>query len=82
MRAKPKPDFWTRNERICWLCVLMEEFIGVQSLEYVPVVVSGMESVFNAPILKSARQAIFNIRQMSLNYVTRNSVKYAVALYN
>lgn len=82
MRAKPKPDFWTGNERICWLCVLMEEFIGVQSLKYVPVIVSGMESVNNAPILKSALQAIFNIRQMSLNYGTRNSVKYAVALYN
>ncbi|MDJ0536879.1 MAG: hypothetical protein QNJ70_31070 [Xenococcaceae cyanobacterium MO_207.B15] len=82
MRAKPQPAFWTGNERICWLCVVMEEFVGVQSLEYAPVVMSGMESVYNAPILESARQAIFNLRQMSLNYATKNSLEYAVAIYN
>ncbi len=82
MRAIPKPDFWTGNDRICWLCVLMEEFVGVRSLEYAPVIMSGMESVFNAPLLEGSRQAIFNLRQMSLNYVTKNSLEYAVALYN
>ncbi len=77
-----KPDFWLGHDRICWLCVLMAEFIGVNSLEYAPVIMSGMESVFNAPKLKLARQAIFNLRQMSLNYVTKNSLEYAVAIYN
>ena len=77
-----KPEFWKGNDRICWVCVLMEDFIGVQSLEYTPVIMSGMESVFNAPLLKHARQAIFNLRQMSLTYVTKTSLEYAVALYN
>ena len=77
-----KPEFWKGNDRICWVCVLMEDFIGVRSLEYTPVIMSGMESVFNAPLLKHARQAIFNLRQMSLTYVTKTSLEYAVALYN
>lgn len=77
-----KPEFWKGNDRICWVCVLMEDFIEVRSLEYAPVIMSGMESVFNAPLLKHARQAIFNLRQMALTYVTKNSLEYAVALYN
>jgi len=60
----------------------MKEFIGVESLEYVPVIMSGMASVYNATILEPAKQAIFNLRQMSLSYVTKNSIEYAVALYN
>ena len=77
-----KPDFWKGADRICWLCVLMEEFIETDSLEYAPVVMSGMASIFNAPTLIQARQAIFNMRQMSLAYVTAQSVKHAVAIYN
>ncbi|MBK1990122.1 hypothetical protein A0J48_021770 [Sphaerospermopsis aphanizomenoides BCCUSP55] len=77
-----KPDFWKGAERICWLCVLMEEFIGTDSLDYAPVVMSGMASILNAPALKQARQAIFNMRQMSLTYVTKQSVKHAVEVYN
>jgi len=77
-----KPDFWKGAERICWLCVLMEEFIGTNSLDNAPVVMSGMASILNAPALRPARQAIFNMRQMSLTYVTQQSVKHAVDLYN
>ncbi|MBC1235727.1 hypothetical protein [Nostoc sp. 2RC] len=77
-----KPDFWQGADRICWLCVLMEEFIGTDSLEYAPVVMSGMMSILNAPRLEQARQAIFNMRQMSLTYVTKHSVEHAVAIYN
>lgn len=77
-----KPDFWKGADRICWLCVLMEEFIGTNSLERAPVAMSGMASILNAPAFKKARQAIFNMRQMSLAYVTQQSVKHAVALYN
>lgn len=76
-----KPDFWKGADRICWLCVLMEEFIGTDSLAYSPVVMSGMASILNAPALKQARQAIFNMRQMSLTYITEQSVKHSVALY-
>ncbi|MEM7591940.1 MAG: hypothetical protein AAF383_10570 [Cyanobacteria bacterium P01_A01_bin.83] len=76
-----KHDFWTGYDRLNWLCVLMEEFIGVRSLKNAPVIMSGMASVYNAPNLRHARQAIFNLRQMSLNYVTKNSLEYAVALY-
>ncbi|MBD2085537.1 hypothetical protein NDI49_14145 [Trichocoleus sp. ST-U3] len=77
-----KPDFWKGANRICWLCVLMEEFIGTNSLKYAPVVMSGMASILNAPALSSARQAIFNMRQMSLELVTEPLVKHAVAIYN
>jgi len=77
-----KPDFWTGADRICWLCVLMAEFIETNSLEYAPLTISGMASVVNAPALAKARQAIFNMRLMSLAYVTEQSVKHAVAIYN
>lgn len=76
-----KHNFWTGHDRLNWLCVLIEEFIGVRSLKNTPVIMSGMASVYNAPNLIRARQAIFNLRQMSLNYVTKNSLEYAVALY-
>ena len=76
-----KHNFWTGYDRLNWLCVLMEEFVGVKSLKNAPVIMSGMASVYNAPNSIRARQAIFNLRQMSLNYVTKNSLEYAVALY-
>lgn len=79
---RTKPDFWRGNDRICWLCVLMEEFVGVKSLEYAPALMSGMASIFNAPVMERARQAVFNMRQISLAYVTLQSVKLAIALYN
>ncbi|MEH2146876.1 hypothetical protein [Nostoc sp.] len=79
---RTKPDFWKGVDRICWLCVLMEEFIDTNSLEYAPVIMSGMASILNAAVLEQARQAIFNMRQMSLTFVTRQSVQHAIALYN
>jgi hypothetical protein len=79
---RTKPDFWTGVDRICWLCVLMAEFIETNSLEYAPLTISGMASIINAPALAKARQAIFNMRLMSLAYVTEQSVKHAVAIYN
>jgi len=60
----------------------MEGFAGTNSLEHAPALMSGMASVYNAPILRAARQAIFNMRQMSLAFVTPHSIKHAVALYN
>lgn len=80
MRAKP--DLWGANERVCWLCVLMEDFVGVNSLEYAPEIMSGLASVIRAPVLARARQAVFNLRQITLAFATRESVKHAVALYN
>jgi pPIWI RE three-gene island domain Z len=77
-----KPDFWQGTDRICWLCVLMEEFIGTNSLEHAPAVLSGMASILNAPALKQARQAIFNLRQISLSFTTLQSVKHGIAIYN
>ncbi|MEL7356837.1 MAG: hypothetical protein AAFN40_09785 [Cyanobacteria bacterium J06560_6] len=77
-----KPDFWKGPNQICWLCVLMEAFVGSQSLEYAPAIMSGMGSILNAPMLREARQAIFNLRQMSLAYATRRSVDHAIAVYN
>lgn len=77
-----KLDFWTGVDRICWLCILMEEFLDINSLEFAPLVMSGMASIFNAPRLEKARQAIFNMRQISAAYVTAQSIKHAVAIYN
>lgn len=79
---RDKPNFWKGNERICWLCVLMDEFIRTNSLECVPALMSGMASIQNASALEPARQAIFNLRQMSLAYVTTHSIRHSVALYN
>ncbi|MEH1837800.1 MAG: hypothetical protein V7L20_03290 [Nostoc sp.] len=79
---RTKPDFWKGAERICWFCVLMKEFINTDSLEYAPLVMSGMASILNAPAFAQARQAIFNMRQMSLAFVTNQSVKHGIALYN
>lgn len=80
MRVKPK--LWTANERICWLCLFMEEFIGTNSLEHAPELLSGLTSVVEAPVLKRATQAAFNLRQLSLAFTTRESIKHAIALYN
>ncbi|ABW28058.1 pPIWI_RE_Z domain-containing protein [Acaryochloris marina] len=77
-----KPNFWTGPNQICWLCVLMESFVGSESLEHAPAVMSGMHSILNASALIEARQAIFNMRQMSLAYVTQRSVNHAIAIYN
>ncbi|MEN8447737.1 MAG: hypothetical protein ABG776_22290, partial [Cyanobacteria bacterium J06555_13] len=77
-----KPTFWTGPNQICWLCVLMESFVGNESLEYAPALMSGMNSILNAAALSEARQAIFNMRQMSLAYVTQRSVNHAIATYN
>lgn len=60
----------------------MEAFIGTNSLEHAPAIVSGMTSVLNAPAFREARQAIFNMRQMSLAYVTNQSIQHAVLVYN
>ena len=77
-----KPTFWTGPNQICWLCVLMEYFVGSKSLKHTPAVMSGMNSILNAPALSEARQAIFNMRQMSLAYVTHRSVSHAITTYN
>jgi len=77
-----KPDFWKGPDQICWLCVLMEVFVGSQSLDHAPAVMSGMGSILNAPALAEARQAVFNLRQMSLAYATQRSVDHAIAVYN
>jgi hypothetical protein len=77
-----KYDDWSGPDRICWLCVLMQEFIGTDSLEQAPAIMSGMASIMNAPAFRDARQAIFNMRQMSLAYITKASVNHAVATYN
>lgn len=77
-----KPTFWTGPNQICWLCVLMESFVGSESLAYAPALMSGMNSILNAAALSEARQAIFNMRQMSLAYVTQRSVNHAIATYN
>ncbi|XXT23811.1 hypothetical protein WME94_19935 [Sorangium sp. So ce429] len=60
----------------------MEEFVGTNSLEAAPAVMSGLASVARAPALERARQAVFNLRQITLAFATRESVKHAVALYN
>ncbi len=77
-----KPDFWTGAERICWLCVFMEEFIGEKSLKKASFLLSGMNSIYNAPILTKAKQAIFNMRQISLQFTTETSIKAAINIYN
>lgn len=77
-----KPVFWKGPNQICWLCVLMESFVGSQSLEHAPAVMSGMGSILSAPALREARQAVFNLRQVSLAYATQRSVEHAIAVYN
>lgn len=46
-----KPDFWKGHDRIAWVCVLMEEFMGVKSLKNAPVIMSGMASVYLIKII-------------------------------
>ncbi|MEM9946373.1 MAG: hypothetical protein AAF810_09960 [Cyanobacteria bacterium P01_D01_bin.36] len=77
-----KPDFWKGPNQICWLCVLMETFVDSESLKHAPVIMSGMGSILNASALSEARQAVFNMRQMSLAYVTQRSVDHAIAIYS
>ena len=79
---RERPDNWKGDERVAWLCAFIEAFVGTDSLEHAPVLLSGMASVTRAPALVDARQAAFNLRQLSRAYSTPQSVKHAVALYN
>lgn len=78
---RSKPPLWEGPERICWVCCLMQEFVGVESLEHAPSLLAGMASVIGAPTLRRARQALFNLRQMSLALSTTQALKHAAAVY-
>ncbi|MGK7932560.1 MAG: hypothetical protein AB4041_14155 [Microcystaceae cyanobacterium] len=82
MKVRPPFKDFNGVNRICWLCVLMEKFVKTNSLEYSPLILSGMTSVINAPVLKEARQAIFNLRQLMLDFTTDNLVQHAITIYN
>ena len=62
-----KPDFWKGPDQICWLCVLMEFFVGSQSLDHAPAVMSGMGSILKAPALVESRTGIFILWERSLS---------------
>jgi pPIWI RE three-gene island domain Z len=79
---RERPEFWQGDERIAWLCTFMEACVGTDSLEYAPVLLSGLASVTAAPALGGSRQAAFNLRQLTRSYTTLQSIKHAVALYN
>jgi pPIWI RE three-gene island domain Z len=72
---------WEGPERICWVCCLMQDFVGINSLQHASSLLSGMTSVLDAPALRRARQALFNLRQMSLAFTTTQSLRHAVAVY-
>ena len=40
-----KQEIFTGINRICWLCVFMEEFMGIKSLKNAPLILSGMNQV-------------------------------------
>jgi pPIWI RE three-gene island domain Z len=82
MFMRERPEIWTGVQRICWLCCLMKDFIGSTSLKEAPALMSGAKSVLSVPALKDASQAIFNLRQIAPAFVTDQSIRYAVALYN
>lgn len=79
---RQKPRLWSGSERICWLCLLMEEFVGTKSLESASIVMSGLNSIVESSAVARARQAVFNLRQITLAFATRESVKHSVALYH
>lgn len=60
----------------------MRDFVGLDSLEPAPALLSGMRSILDAPSLAAARHALFNFRQLSLSFVTTHSVRHAVTVYN
>lgn len=78
--ARTIQDLWKGPERLNWVCVLME-MLDLQTLAYAPSILSGMHSVAGAPIFRKLAQAIFNLRQISLAYVTEGSIRNAVNEY-
>lgn len=81
MRSKPA-GLWRGNDRICWVCLLMEEFVGTDSLKHAPAVLAGFEGVSEAPALQRASKALFNLRQVTTAFSTLEAIRHAVALYN
>ena len=77
-----KQEIFTGINRICWLCVFMEEFMGIKSLKNAPLILSGMNSIYEAPQLKRYSQAIFNLRQITPDFMTESSLRKAVNIYN
>ncbi|MBS9393608.1 MAG: hypothetical protein HEQ30_10800 [Dolichospermum sp. OL01] len=77
-----KQEIFTGINRICWVCVFMEEFIGIKNLKNVPVILSGMNSIYDAPQIKPYRQTIFNLRQITPDFMTESSLRKAVNIYN
>ena len=80
MRSGPK-SLWRGNDRVCWVCLLMEVFIGSDTLQYAPEVLAGFDSVAQAPALRQARRALFNFRQIMMAYSTEASVRQGVERY-
>ncbi|MBV0882103.1 hypothetical protein KTQ42_22765 [Noviherbaspirillum sp. L7-7A] len=68
-------------ERILWLCVALERFLGTNSFAHVRMLHSGMPSVMTAPAIRKAAQALFNLRLMKLGIDTPTGVKSAIDDY-
>lgn len=77
-----KTEIFKGINRICWVCVFMEEFMGIKNLKNIPLILSGMNSIYDAPQIKPYRQAIFNLRQITPDFMTESSLRKAVNIYN
>jgi hypothetical protein len=68
-------------ERILWLCVLLERFLGLSDFKFVRVLLAGMPSVVHAPVLEGASLALTNLRHMHLGMDTPAGVDRAIDDY-
>ena len=71
----------TRQERILWLCVLLDRILGLNHFEHVRMLLSGMPSVVHAPALREACLPLANLRLMNLSMDTPGGVDRAIDDY-
>lgn len=74
---RERPPLWKGRERVQWACALME-LLGEKTLDYVPLLMSGLRNVETSPALYDHEQAIRTAREIMPHYTTRRAIVHAV----
>lgn len=73
---------WKGLNKVNWLCLMMSQFVGSNSLKGAPFVLSGYRSVTLSGPLCKHELAIMNLRKICLSFNTIAAIRKAVIQYN
>ena len=74
---RERPALWSGRERVQWACALME-LLGEGTLDYVPLLMSGLRNVETSSALYDYEQPIRTAREIMPHYNTRRALVHAV----